>query len=116
MMWHRRHSFGEVLELKTDEQVVIVAIEVWGAHAPSRADFGASPKCFSCSIKESRWRGANDSTRGASAPQKRGAAGDHATRAPKTQHLCRDFYAHKMVNIAYPKTRSPLRIVLIRFA
>jgi len=78
MMWHRCHSFSEVLELKTGEQVLIVAIEVWGAHAPSRADFGASPKCFSCSIKESRWRGANDSTRGACAPRKRGAAGDHA--------------------------------------
>ena len=31
MMWRRRHSFGEVAQ--TDEQVVIVAIEVWGAHA-----------------------------------------------------------------------------------
>jgi len=37
MMWRRRHLFSEVLELKTGEQVVIVAIEVWGAHAPSRA-------------------------------------------------------------------------------
>jgi len=33
MMWHCRHSFSEVLELKTGEQVVIVAIEVWGARA-----------------------------------------------------------------------------------
>ena len=32
--------------------------------APSRAHFGASPKCFSCSTEESCWRGANDSTRG----------------------------------------------------
>src|SRR5882724_13355122 len=35
-----------------------------GAHAPSRADFGASPKWFSCPNQECRWRGANDSTRG----------------------------------------------------
>src|SRR5437588_3960322 len=41
-----------------------VALLFRGAHAPSRAHFGASPKCFSCSTKESRWRGANDSTRG----------------------------------------------------
>src|SRR5207248_4123049 len=42
---------------------------VWGAHAPSRADFGASPKCFSKTNQESRWRGANDSTRGVCAPR-----------------------------------------------
>src|SRR5207237_9297543 len=38
--------------------------EIWGAHAPSPAHFGASPKSLSSSTKESRWRGANDSTRG----------------------------------------------------
>src|SRR5436190_18399924 len=49
--------------------VVIVAIDVRGAHAPSRADFGASPKCFSKTNQENLWRGANDSTRGVCAPQ-----------------------------------------------
>ena len=40
---------------------------VWGAHAPSRALFGASPKSLSEKVREGE--GALASTRGACAPQ-----------------------------------------------
>jgi hypothetical protein len=47
--------------------VVSVAAAFWGAHAPSRVRFDASPKCL-C-FKESVGEGANRCTRGACAPQ-----------------------------------------------
>ena len=107
MMWHCRHSFSEVLGLKTGEQVVIVAIEVWGPiSAPRRNDSLVQ-------LKKVVGEAPTTAREGACAPRKGGAAGDHATRAPKTGHLCRDCYAHKTVNIAHPKTRSVVRIVLI---
>jgi hypothetical protein len=65
------------LVLQSDELIAIVAIEVWGAHAPSRANFGASPKSFLAQPTESRWRGANDSTRGrVRSPEKKSAISD----------------------------------------
>jgi hypothetical protein len=34
------------LRLRTDELAMNVAVQIRGAYAPSRAHFGASPKCF----------------------------------------------------------------------
>ena len=46
---------------------VIVNAEFWGAHAPSRVDFGASPKSFWERVCDRE--GAIASTRGGCAPQ-----------------------------------------------
>src|SRR5438045_7807138 len=49
---------------QTDELVVVVAIEVRRAHAPSRAVAGASPTTFLGCAREAFRRGAETSTQG----------------------------------------------------
>jgi hypothetical protein len=64
---------------QTDELVVDVAIEVWGAHAPSRAVVGASPMNFPWLIKQKHFGEAPKCAReGACAPRKEEPRGDHA--------------------------------------
>src|SRR5206468_5548936 len=46
-----------------------------GIARASRAHFGASPKCFSCSTKESRCRGATTASQGAGGPRKKSGRG-----------------------------------------
>ncbi len=70
--------------------------QIWGAHAPPRAHFGASPKYSFLQPKESRWRGANDSTRGrVRSPEKRSRGRPSKQRELReTRHICpadRDF-------------------------
>jgi len=60
------------LRPQTDELVVVVAIEVRGAHAPSRAVAGASPTTFLGCAREAFRRGAEMGTRGrVRSPEKR---------------------------------------------
>ena len=60
------------LRPQTDELVVVVAIEVRGAHAPSHAVAGASPTTFPGCAREAFRRGAEMGTRGrVRSPEKR---------------------------------------------